>query len=169
MLSEPGLFSSFLLCVLYVLCVEIRKAQHRIRGDHRGAQRTLAFRCSSSRSDRDEDFPLVSHKTPPLTLRIRSGQARRATKNRRDRVLFHRVTSQKNLRAADERNFGYSAAHEVIPVPLLPSGPGGVRGTSSHRARSSTHRQSRFSKNSDREESLAQSTALEKRNQAGRK
>ena len=42
----------------------------------------------------------------------------------------------------DERNFGYSAAHEVIPVPLLPSGPGGVRGTSSHRARSSTHRQS---------------------------
>src|SRR5271166_1661970 len=47
-------------------------------------------------------------------------------------------------RTADERNFGYSAAHEVIPVPLLPSGPGGVRGTSSHRARSSTHRQSRY-------------------------
>ena len=40
----------------------------------------------------------------------------------------------------DERNFGYSAAHDVIPVPLLPSGPGGVRGASLHRARSSTHR-----------------------------
>jgi hypothetical protein len=54
-------------------------------------------------------------------------------------------TFHRNLkwRTADERNFGYSAAHEVVPVPLLPSGPGGVRGTSSHRARSSTHRQSR--------------------------
>jgi hypothetical protein len=50
---------------------------------------------------------------------------------------------RKSQRTADERNFGYSAAHEAIPVPLLPSGPGGVRGTSSHRARSSTHRQSR--------------------------
>src|SRR6266700_6949090 len=29
-----------------------------------------------------------------------------------------------------------------MPVPLLPSGPGGVRGTSLHRARSSTLRQS---------------------------
>src|SRR5215470_8442546 len=36
------------------------------------------------------------------------------------------------------RNFGWSGAHEAIPVPLLPSGPGGVRGTSLHRARSST-------------------------------
>ena len=48
---------------------------------------------------------------------------------------------QTSQRVSDERNFGYSAAHEAIPVPLLPSGPGGVRGTSSHRARSSTHRQ----------------------------
>src|SRR5579863_10358890 len=54
-----------------------------------------------------------------------------------------RTTTRKCGSAADERNFGYSAAHEAIPVPLLPSGPGGVRGTSSHRARSSTHRQSR--------------------------
>jgi hypothetical protein len=37
-----------------------------------------------------------------------------------------------------KRNFGDSAAHLVDPVPLLPSGPGGVRGTSLHRARSST-------------------------------
>src|SRR5580704_18196151 len=43
----------------------------------------------------------------------------------------------------DERNFGYSAAHETDPLPLLPSGPGGVRGESLHRARSSTDRQSR--------------------------
>src|ERR1700732_4805876 len=42
----------------------------------------------------------------------------------------------------DERNFGYSAAHEADPLPLLPSGPGGVRGESLHRARSSTDRQS---------------------------
>src|SRR5580658_5748620 len=42
----------------------------------------------------------------------------------------------------DERNFGYSAAHETDPLPLLPSGPGGVRGESLHRARSPTHRQS---------------------------
>src|SRR5690348_17398886 len=35
------------------------------------------------------------------------------------------------------RNFGYSAAHEADPLPLLPSGPGGVRGESSHKARSS--------------------------------
>src|SRR5579875_3047741 len=41
----------------------------------------------------------------------------------------------------DERNFGYSAAHEADPLPLLPSGPGGVHGTSLHRARSSTDRQ----------------------------
>src|ERR1700680_3540547 len=39
------------------------------------------------------------------------------------------------------RNFGSSAAHETDPLPLLPSGPGGVRGESLHRARSSTHRQ----------------------------
>src|SRR6266480_4061223 len=45
-----------------------------------------------------------------------------------------------NLKLSDERNFGWSAAPEVIPVPLLPSGPGGVRGTSLHRARSSTLR-----------------------------
>ena len=38
---------------------------------------------------------------------------------------------------SDERNFGYSAAHEAVPLPLLPSGPGGVCGESSHRARSS--------------------------------
>ena len=37
-----------------------------------------------------------------------------------------------------QRNFGVSAAHSVFPVPLLPSGPGGVRGTSLHEARSST-------------------------------
>src|SRR5947207_13528454 len=43
-----------------------------------------------------------------------------------------------------ERNFGRSAAPEVIPVPLLPSGPGGVRGTSLHRARSYTLRHSRL-------------------------
>src|SRR5207302_4535659 len=41
----------------------------------------------------------------------------------------------------DERNFGYSAAHEAVPLPLLPSGPGGVHGESLHKARSSTHRQ----------------------------
>src|SRR5580704_6447089 len=35
-------------------------------------------------------------------------------------------------------NFGYSAAHEADPLPLLPSGPGGVHGESLHRARSST-------------------------------
>src|SRR5258708_2600767 len=44
--------------------------------------------------------------------------------------------------AVSERNFGWSAAPEAIPVPLLPSGPGGVRGTSLHRARSSTLRHS---------------------------
>jgi hypothetical protein len=67
---------------------------------------------------------------------------------------------------SDERNFGYSAAHEAIPVPLLPSGPGGVRGTSSHRARSSTHRQSfRASKRTrvDCERSLAQRRVTKKR------
>jgi hypothetical protein len=42
---------------------------------------------------------------------------------------------------SDERNFGYSAAHEAVPLPLLPSGPGGVHGESLHKARSSTHRQ----------------------------
>jgi hypothetical protein len=36
-----------------------------------------------------------------------------------------------------DRNFGYSAAHEADPLPLLPSGPGGVCGESLHRARSS--------------------------------
>ena len=45
-------------------------------------------------------------------------------------------------RAGDKRNFGYSAAHEADPLPLLPSGPGGVRGESLHRARSSTDRRS---------------------------
>jgi len=44
------------------------------------------------------------------------------------------------------RNFGWSAAPEAIPIPLLPSGPGGVRGTSLHRARSSTLRQPRSSR-----------------------
>src|SRR6266478_7523360 len=38
---------------------------------------------------------------------------------------------------------GETAAPEAFPVPLLPSGPGGVRGTSLHRARSSTLRHSR--------------------------
>ena len=52
------------------------------------------------------------------------------------------------LRAGGERNFGWSAAHKAIPVPLLPSGPGGVRGTLSHRARSSTLRQPRAPQNS---------------------
>ncbi len=47
------------------------------------------------------------------------------------------------LHANDERNFGWSAAPEPFPLPLLPSGPGGVCGDSLHRARSSTHRQSR--------------------------
>src|SRR5215469_41342 len=42
----------------------------------------------------------------------------------------------------NSRNFGVSAAHLVDPVPLLPSGPGGVRGTSLHEARSSTSWQS---------------------------
>ena len=65
-----------------------------------------------------------------------------------------KTTTRKRGSSADERNFGYSAAHEAIPVPLLPSGPGGVRGTSSHRARSSTHPQSR--KKFGRERSLAQ-------------
>ena len=46
------------------------------------------------------------------------------------------------FRPFDERNFGYSAAHETDPLPLLPSGPGGVCGESLHRARSSTLRQS---------------------------
>ena len=45
--------------------------------------------------------------------------------------------------SGDERNFGSSAAHETGPLPLLPSGPGGVHGESLHRARSSTHRQAR--------------------------
>src|SRR3984957_14363247 len=43
---------------------------------------------------------------------------------------------------SDQRNFGYSAAHETDPLPLLPSGPGGVCGESLHRARSSTLRPS---------------------------
>src|SRR5258707_10932471 len=42
---------------------------------------------------------------------------------------------------------GETAAPEAFPIPLLPSGPGGVRGTSLHRARSSTLRQSRVSRN----------------------
>src|ERR1700690_745204 len=61
-------------------------------------------------------------------------------------------------RKRDKRNFGRSAAHEADPLPLLPSGPGGVRGESLHRARSSTDRQSaleilmrdRFAKSSTR-------------------
>ena len=64
---------------------------------------------------------------------------------------------------ADERNFGYSAAHEVIPVPLLPSGPGGVRGTSSHRARSSTHRQSRHETETAKKSSTAPHSKKENR------
>src|SRR5579859_94081 len=51
-----------------------------------------------------------------------------------DRLLP--ITSSKS------RNFGVSAAHSAYPVPLLPSGPGGVRGTSLHEARSSTIRHS---------------------------
>ena len=66
--------------------------------------------------------------------------------------------------AVSERNFGWSAAPEVIPVPLLPSGPGGVRGTSLHRARSSTLRHSRTFPASA-EKSLAQSVAEEMRGQ----
>jgi hypothetical protein len=60
--------------------------------------------------------------------------------------------------AGGERNFGWSAAPKAIPVPLLPSGPGGVRGTLSHRARSSTLRQPRFTKDKAmlRGKSLAQ-------------
>ena len=41
--------------------------------------------------------------------------------------------------AGGERNFGWSAAPKAFPVPLLPSGSGGVRGTLSHRARSLAH------------------------------
>src|SRR5208283_2727788 len=52
-------------------------------------------------------------------------------------------THDRRLITLKTRNFGTSAAHLVYPVPLLPSGPGGVRGTSLHRARSSTVRQSR--------------------------
>src|SRR5258708_36977498 len=44
------------------------------------------------------------------------------------------------------RNFGFSEAHSAYPVPLLPSGPGGVRGTSLREARSSTIRQSSSSR-----------------------
>src|SRR5882757_9154494 len=44
--------------------------------------------------------------------------------------------------SSKSRNFGVSAAHSAYPVPLLPSGPGGVRGTSLHEARSSTIRHS---------------------------
>ena len=65
-----------------------------------------------------------------------------------------------NLKLSDERNFGWSAAPEVIPVPLLPSGPGGVRGTSLHRARSSTLRRTRASRASA-SKSLAYSVAEE--------
>src|SRR5260221_4055692 len=39
MLSDPGSFPVFLLCVL---CVEIRKAQHR---EHRGSHRTTEKPC----------------------------------------------------------------------------------------------------------------------------
>src|SRR5882762_5471628 len=64
--------------------------------------------------------------------------------------------------AVSERNFGWSAAPEAFPVPLLPSGPGGVRGTSLHRARSSTLRRSRpFPAGA--EKSLAHSLAEEMR------
>src|ERR1700722_20126951 len=55
------------------------------------------------------------------------------------RANVHRAGRPRN----DERNFGYSAAHETDPLPLLPSGPGGVRGESLHRARSPTDRLSR--------------------------
>ena len=59
----------------------------------------------------------------------------------RDDLIAHGVVRTPR---DDERNFGSSAAHEVFPLPLLPSGPGGVRGASLHRARSSTHRRSDF-------------------------
>src|SRR5579863_2457781 len=56
------------------------------------------------------------------------------------------------------RNFGYSAAHKADPLPLLPSGPGGVHGTSLHRARSSidsSHAQENFRARLLRESSTA--------------
>ena len=62
----------------------------------------------------------------------------------RDDFIAHRICSWRPAHRTrrDKRNFGYSAAHEADPLPLLPSGPGGVHGESLHRARSSTDRQS---------------------------
>src|SRR5437870_4627342 len=58
-------------------------------------------------------------------------------------ILYLQLRTLRRKTFCGERNFGSSAAPEVNPVPLLPSGPGGVRGTSLHRARSSTLRRSR--------------------------
>src|SRR5258708_18953618 len=60
MVSESDLFSVFLLCVLCALCVEIRKAQHRVR---RGSQRT-------------------TEKTRALQMRGTSGTPRRTKRSR---------------------------------------------------------------------------------------
>src|SRR5256884_6598596 len=58
-------------------------------------------------------------------------------------ILYLQLRTLRRKTFCGERNFGSSAAPEVNPVPLLPSGPGGVRGTSLHRARSTTLRRSR--------------------------
>src|SRR5205807_4108055 len=70
-------------------------------------------------------------------------------------ILYLQLRTLRRKTFCGERNFGSSAAPEAIPVPLLPSGPGGVRGTSLHRARSSTLRRSRAF-GASAEKSLAQ-------------
>src|ERR1039458_7599147 len=100
-------------------------------------------RRAVARLFRGEGFLPDIEKPPRLKTRATAGAFRTAQPRW--------VASGTFKHAADERNFGYSAAHEAIPVPLLPSGPGGVRGTSSHRARSSTHQQSCHSARTDTE------------------
>src|SRR5437870_13243965 len=58
-------------------------------------------------------------------------------------ILYLQLRTLRRKTFCAERNFGSSAAPEVNPVPLLPPGPGGVRGASLHRARAASRRRSR--------------------------
>jgi hypothetical protein len=61
----------------------------------------------------------------------------------RDNLVAHGMCCSRDQPLAAMRGTSGTPRHtKTDPLPLLPSGPGGVRGESLHRARSSTHRQS---------------------------